>query len=60
MKKIKSICLMLMIILLVSNTIYASKVNTKADMMNSLDVEIGLLKEKIQKYEDAKRIVENK
>lgn len=60
MKKIKSICLMLMIILLVSNTIYASKVNTKADMMNSLDVEIGLLKEKIQRYEEAKRIVENK
>ncbi len=60
MKKIKSICLILMMVLLVSSDIYASKVNTKADMMNSLDVEIGLLKEKIKKYEDAKKSVEEK
>lgn len=60
MKKIKSVCLILMMVLLVSSNIYASKVNTKADMINSLDVEIGLLKEKIKKYEDAKKSVEEK
>lgn len=58
LKKIKNIVVLLLALVLISSNIYASKVNTKDDLMNSLDKEIILLKERMTRLEEAKKRVQ--